>query len=130
MSNTRINKPEDVLSIGQEVEARVKQVQPNQRRITLSLKSAQQDREVRETRTAIREVNERATRGDGGDGAAMAAAFVWVTCSARSCAPHVIVAASATKTVPAACRPRKPLLKKKSGMKMPMSMPPMMWQKT
>jgi transcriptional accessory protein Tex/SPT6 len=65
MSNTRINKPEDVLSIGQEVEARVKQVQPNQRRITLSLKSAQQDREVRETRTAIREVNERATRGDG-----------------------------------------------------------------
>ena len=69
MSNTRINKPEDVLSIGQEVEARVKQVQPNQRRITLSLKSAQQDREVRETRTAIREVNERATRSDdGGDG--------------------------------------------------------------
>lgn len=68
MSNTRINKPEDVLSIGQEVEARVKQVQPNQRRITLSLKSAQQDREVRETRTAIREVNERATRDDGGGG--------------------------------------------------------------
>ena len=38
MSETRINTPEDVLEIGQEVEARVKQIQSGQRRITLSLR--------------------------------------------------------------------------------------------
>ncbi len=68
MSEVRINKPEDVLEIGQEVEARVKQLQPNQRRISLSLRAATVERERRETRTAVREVNERATGGGGGGG--------------------------------------------------------------
>ncbi len=67
MSEVRINKPEDVLEIGQEVEARVKQLQPNQRRISLSLRAATVERERRETRTAVREVNERATGGGGGE---------------------------------------------------------------
>jgi 4-hydroxy-3-methylbut-2-enyl diphosphate reductase len=67
MSETRINKPEDVMNIGDEIEARIKQIQPNQRRITLSLRAAVVERERRETRTAIREVNERAS-GGGDDG--------------------------------------------------------------
>ncbi|HEX8553047.1 MAG TPA: 30S ribosomal protein S1 [Abditibacteriaceae bacterium] len=65
MSETRINTPEDILSIGQEVEARIKMVQTNQRRITLSLKAAVQEREQRETRTEVRRVNERATEPEG-----------------------------------------------------------------
>jgi 4-hydroxy-3-methylbut-2-enyl diphosphate reductase len=65
MSETRINTPEDVLSVGQEVEARIKQIQTNQRRITLSLKAAVQERETRETRTVVRQVNERATEPEG-----------------------------------------------------------------
>jgi hypothetical protein len=72
MSEVRIAKPEDVLEIGQEVEARVKQLQPNQRRISLSLRAATAERERRETRTAVREVNERAyssgPSGGGGGG--------------------------------------------------------------
>lgn len=66
MSDVRINKPEDVLAVGQQIEARVKQIQTNQRRITLSLKAAVQEREVRETRQAVRQVNERAGGDDGG----------------------------------------------------------------
>jgi 4-hydroxy-3-methylbut-2-enyl diphosphate reductase len=65
MSETRINTPEDILSVGQEVEARIKMIQTNQRRITLSLKAAVQERETRETRTVIRQVNERATEPEG-----------------------------------------------------------------
>jgi predicted RNA-binding protein with RPS1 domain len=68
MSDVRINKPEDVLEVGQEIEARVKQLQPNQRRITLSLRAATVERERRETRTAVREVNERASSDDSGGG--------------------------------------------------------------
>jgi 4-hydroxy-3-methylbut-2-enyl diphosphate reductase len=68
MSNTRINTPEDVMAVGQELEARIKQIQTGQRRITLSLKAAVQERETRETRTAIREVNQRATGGSGSGG--------------------------------------------------------------
>ncbi len=66
MSQTRINTPEDVLTVGQEVEARIRQVQTGQRRITLSLKAAQQERETRETRTQVRQVNERAQQDDDG----------------------------------------------------------------
>jgi 4-hydroxy-3-methylbut-2-enyl diphosphate reductase len=67
ISEERIKSPEDVLKVGQDVEARVKTVQPNQRKITLSLRAAARDKERRETREAIREVNERATGGsDGG----------------------------------------------------------------
>jgi ribosomal protein S1 len=66
MSQTRINTPEDVLAVGQEVEARIRQVQTGQRRITLSLKAAVQERETRETRTQVRQVNERAQQDDDG----------------------------------------------------------------
>ena len=59
MSEERINKPEDVISVGQEVEGRIKSIQPNQRRITVSLRAAAQERERRETRSAVREVNQR-----------------------------------------------------------------------
>lgn len=70
MSEERIKTPEDVLTVGQQVEARIKQVQPNQRKITLSLRAAVRDRERRETRDAIRSVNQRAI-GDGGGGGAL-----------------------------------------------------------
>ena len=65
MSETRIDKPEDVMAVGQEIETRIKMVQTNQRRITLSLKAAVQEREVRETRTEVRRVNERAVEPEG-----------------------------------------------------------------
>ena len=68
MSEVRINKPEDVLEVGQEIEARIKQLQPNQRRVTLSLRAAVAERERRETRTTMRQVNERATGGGSGSG--------------------------------------------------------------
>ena len=63
MSEQRIKSPEEVLQVGQEIEARIKQAEPGKRRISLSLKAAVQEKERRETRTAIREVNERG----GGD---------------------------------------------------------------
>jgi 4-hydroxy-3-methylbut-2-enyl diphosphate reductase len=68
MSEERIKTPEDVLAVGQEVEARVKQVQPGQRKITLSLRAAVRDKERRETRDAIKQVNERATGGGSSSG--------------------------------------------------------------
>ncbi len=60
LSEDRINKPEDAVSIGQEVEGRIKSIQTNQRRITMSLRAAVAEKERRETRTAVREVNQRA----------------------------------------------------------------------
>ncbi len=68
ISETRINEPGDVLTVGQQVEARIKQIQTNQRRISLSLKAAVQEREVREVRTQVREVNQRAMGGGSGGG--------------------------------------------------------------
>jgi 4-hydroxy-3-methylbut-2-enyl diphosphate reductase len=68
MSEERIKTPEDVLTVGQEIEARVKQVQPGQRKITLSLRAAARDRERRETRDAIKQVNERAIGGSSSSG--------------------------------------------------------------
>jgi 4-hydroxy-3-methylbut-2-enyl diphosphate reductase len=66
MSEERIKSPEEVVQPGQEVEARIKSVQPNQRKITLSLRAAAREKERTETRQAIREVNQRATGGAGG----------------------------------------------------------------
>ena len=60
ISEQRIKTPDEVLTVGQDVEGRIKQIQANQRRITVSLKSAVQDKEKRETRTVIREINDRA----------------------------------------------------------------------
>jgi 4-hydroxy-3-methylbut-2-enyl diphosphate reductase len=62
MSEQRIKTPDEVLAVGQEIEGRVKQVEPRQRRISLSLKAAVQEKERRETRSTMREINER-----GGD---------------------------------------------------------------
>lgn len=63
ISDQRIKTPDEVLEVGQDVEGRIKQIQANQRRITVSLKAAAGDREKRETRSAIREINDRATGG-------------------------------------------------------------------
>ena len=62
MSEQRIKAPTEVLQEGQEIEARIKQVEPGKRRISLSLKAAVQEKERRETRSTLREINER-----GGD---------------------------------------------------------------
>jgi 4-hydroxy-3-methylbut-2-enyl diphosphate reductase len=62
MSEQRIKHPSEVLAEGQQIEGRVKQVEPRQRRISLSLKAAVQEKERRETRSTMREINER-----GGD---------------------------------------------------------------
>ena len=62
MSEERIKTPDEVLTVGQQIEGRVKQVEPRQRRISLSLKAAVQEKERRETRSTMREINER-----GGD---------------------------------------------------------------
>ena len=64
ISEERIREPGDVLTVGQEVEGRLKSIQTNQRRITMSLRAAVQERERREERTVMREVNSRAD-GDG-----------------------------------------------------------------
>ena len=69
MSEERIKTPEDVMKIGDEVEARIKQVQPGQRKITLSMRAAVREKERKETRDSIREVNQRATSNDDGGGA-------------------------------------------------------------
>lgn len=60
IAEERIREPGDVLTVGQEVEGRLKSIQTNQRRITMSLRAAVQERERREERTAMREVNTRA----------------------------------------------------------------------
>lgn len=60
LSEERVKEPGDVVQIGQEVEGRIKSIQTNQRRITMSLRAAVQERERRETRSAVREVNQRA----------------------------------------------------------------------
>jgi predicted RNA-binding protein with RPS1 domain len=65
MSETRINVPEDVLEIGQEVEARVKQIQSGQRRITLSLR-APSERDERGGGDRDRDRGPRPNRSEGG----------------------------------------------------------------
>ena len=65
ISEERIKEPSDVIAVGQEIEGRIKSIQTNQRRITVSLRAAVQEKERRETRTAVREVNQRASE-DGG----------------------------------------------------------------
>ncbi|RYX81742.1 S1 RNA-binding domain-containing protein [bacterium] len=60
IAEERIREPGDVLTVGQEVEGRLKSIQTNQRRITMSLRAAVQERERREERAAVRDVNSRA----------------------------------------------------------------------
>ncbi|MBW3636367.1 MAG: S1 RNA-binding domain-containing protein, partial [Armatimonadetes bacterium] len=61
MSEERIKTPEDALQVGQEVEGRIKSIQSNLRRITMSLRAAVVEKERQETRTAVKQVNERAS---------------------------------------------------------------------
>jgi len=50
ISDKRVNSPEEVLQVGQEVEVKVLQVRARQRRISLSLKEAIKEKEKREYR--------------------------------------------------------------------------------
>lgn len=54
LSQRRINKPEDVLSVGDEVTVKVIAIRPDERRITLSLRQMQQEEERREFREFTR----------------------------------------------------------------------------
>jgi ribosomal protein S1 len=48
LANRRVNKPEEVLQVGDHVEVKVLDVRPEERRMTLSLRQAQQQKERRE----------------------------------------------------------------------------------
>jgi 4-hydroxy-3-methylbut-2-enyl diphosphate reductase len=48
LSTRRVNKPEEVLQVGDHVEAKVLDIRPEERRMTLSLRQAQQQKERRE----------------------------------------------------------------------------------
>lgn len=65
ISEEHIKTPEEALKVGALVEGRIKQVQAGQRRMTVSLRTAVKEREQNNTRTAIREVNQRASADDG-----------------------------------------------------------------
>jgi 4-hydroxy-3-methylbut-2-enyl diphosphate reductase len=65
LAHRRINKPEEVLSVGDEVTVKVINVRPDERRISLSLRQMQQDEERREFREFTRgRPAERTTIGD------------------------------------------------------------------
>ena len=48
LSTRRVNKPEEVVQVGDHVEAKVLDIRPEERRMTLSLRQAQQQKERRE----------------------------------------------------------------------------------
>ena len=61
ISEERIKTVEEALEVGQEVEGRIKSIQSNVRRITMSLRAAVVEKERTETRAAVRQVNDRAS---------------------------------------------------------------------
>jgi 4-hydroxy-3-methylbut-2-enyl diphosphate reductase len=61
ISEERIKTVEEGLEVGQEVEGRIKSIQSNVRRITMSLRAAVVEKERTETRAAVRQVNDRAS---------------------------------------------------------------------
>ncbi len=61
ISEERIKTVEEGLQVGQEVEGRIKSIQSNVRRITMSLRAAVVEKERTETRAAVRQVNDRAS---------------------------------------------------------------------
>lgn len=65
ISEEHIKVPSEVLTVGQQVEGRIKQVQAGQRRMTISLRAAVKEQERTNTRSAIREVNQRASSDEG-----------------------------------------------------------------
>ncbi len=50
LATRRVNKPEDVVEVGQEVEVKVIDLRPDERRMTLSIRQLQLEREPREPR--------------------------------------------------------------------------------
>src|SRR4029078_13368502 len=48
LANRRVNKPEEVLQVGDHGEVKVLDIRPEERRMTLSLRQAQQQKERRE----------------------------------------------------------------------------------
>jgi 4-hydroxy-3-methylbut-2-enyl diphosphate reductase len=66
LANRRVARPEDVLSIGDEVELRVLDVRPEERRMTLSLRQAAAQKEVEAEQRTVREYD-RKRRGSRED---------------------------------------------------------------
>jgi ribosomal protein S1 len=67
LSTRRVNKPEEVLQVGDHVEAKVLDIRPEERRMTLSLRQAQQQKERRELQEYNRgrpQEEDRVTIGD------------------------------------------------------------------
>jgi ribosomal protein S1 len=67
LSTRRVNKPEEVLQVGDHVEAKVLDIRPEERRMTLSLRQAQQQKERRELQEYERgrpQEEDRVTIGD------------------------------------------------------------------
>jgi ribosomal protein S1 len=54
LSDQRVNKAEDVISVGEGVDVRVIAIKSSQRRLTLSLKQVQQERERERERSEFR----------------------------------------------------------------------------
>jgi 4-hydroxy-3-methylbut-2-enyl diphosphate reductase len=67
LSTRRVNKPEEVVQVGDHVEAKVLDIRPEERRMTLSLRQAQQQKERREVQEYNRgrpQEEDRVTIGD------------------------------------------------------------------
>jgi len=67
LSTRRVNKPEEVVQVGDHVEAKVLDIRPEERRMTLSLRQAQQQKERRELQDYNRgrpQEEDRVTIGD------------------------------------------------------------------
>ena len=67
LSTRRVNKPEEVVQVGDHVEAKVLDIRPEERRMTLSLRQAQQQKERKELQDYNRgrpQEEDRVTIGD------------------------------------------------------------------
>ncbi|MBI2842416.1 MAG: 30S ribosomal protein S1 [Armatimonadetes bacterium] len=65
LASKRVNKPEDVVSVGQEVEIRVIDLRPEERRMTLSIRQLQQQKEREKERAEFESYSSYGGRGDG-----------------------------------------------------------------
>lgn len=68
LSRRRVNRPEDVVSIGETVQAKVIDIKPEERRMTLSIRQVREDRERDEYESSYRQQSQRAatSAGEGG----------------------------------------------------------------
>lgn len=60
----RVNKPEDVVEVGQELEVKIVDLRPEERRMTLSLRQLHQERERREYTGYVQQASPRTTVGE------------------------------------------------------------------